>query len=480
MRLTLFSRVVIGYLTIFILVLGASVYAIDQLRRLNAITRSVLETDNRILDYEAKLADTLLEEIRYERKFLITHDDTLYDQFLLFKNDFEQYLEEANFIADSRVTPLLKMVKEYHQSYQDLFNKEIQYVRADQGYPEAQYKQDKAKAQDGIMAELEKVRAYGQQSTYSKVRKLDEAGANARQVTILVTATSLIFIVAVSLLMTRSITYPIAVLKNKTREIARGNFGGDLSVSSPPEIAELAGAFNLMCQKLRDLDKMKSDFFSSMSHELRTPLASIKEGTGLLLEGLGGPVTEKQQKLLTILAEESARLIDLVNSLLDLSKMEAGMMTYHFDRASLAPLIRKAMTEIGPLVEAKRINLQAEIEEQLPPLKMDSERMLQALRNLIGNAVKFTPETGRILVSARHRNGGVEVAVTDSGPGIPDENLANIFDKYQQGSRVDSYRTKGTGLGLAIVKHIITSHGGKVWAESKAGDGSTLTFVLSA
>jgi two-component system, NtrC family, sensor histidine kinase GlrK len=480
MRLTLFSRVVIGYLAIFILVLGASVYAIDQLRRLNAITRSVLETDNRILDYEAKLADTLLEEIRYERKFLITHDETLYDQFLLFKNDFEQYLEEANFIADSRVTPLLKMVKEYHQSYQDVFNKEIQYVRADQSYPEAQYKQDKAKAQDAIMAELEKVRAYGQQSTYSKVRKLDETGAKARQVTILVTATSLIFIVAVSLLMTRSITHPIAVLKNKTREIARGNFGGDLSVSSPPEIAELAGAFNLMCQKLRDLDKMKSDFFSSMSHELRTPLASIKEGTGLLLEGLGGPVTEKQQKLLTILAEESSRLIDLVNSLLDLSKMEAGMMTYHFDRASLAPLIRKAMTEIGPLVEAKRINLQAEIEEQLPPLKMDGERMLQALRNLIGNAVKFTPETGRIIVSARHRNGGVEVAVTDTGPGIPHENLANIFDKYQQGSRVDSYRTKGTGLGLAIVKHIITSHGGRVWAESKAEDGSTFTFVLSA
>src|SRR5262245_38136366 len=173
MRLTLFSRVVIGYLAIFILVLGASVYAIDQLRRLNAITRSVLETDNRILDYEAKLADTLLEEIRYERKFIITHDETLYDQFLLFKDDFEQYLQEANFIADSRVTPLLKTVKEHHQTYQDLFSKEVQYVRADQGYPEAQYKQDKAKAQDGIMAELEKIRAYSQNSTYNKVKRLE-------------------------------------------------------------------------------------------------------------------------------------------------------------------------------------------------------------------------------------------------------------------------------------------------------------------
>src|SRR5205807_3653306 len=123
------------------------------------------------------------------------------------------------------------------------------------------------------------------------------------------------------------------------REIASGRFVADLRVTSPPEIRELASSFNLMCQKLNELDKMKSDFFASMSHELRTPLTSIKEGTGLLLEGVGGATTEKQRKLLTILAAESNRLIGLVNSLLDLSKMEAGMMSYSFEKASLAPLI---------------------------------------------------------------------------------------------------------------------------------------------
>lgn len=269
-------------------------------------------------------------------------------------------------------------------------------------------------------------------------------------------------------------------MKRRTREIARGNFEGDLSLSSPPEIAELADAFNLMCHKLKDLDKTKSDFFSSMSHELRTPLTSMKEGTGLLLEGVGGPITERQKKLLMILAEESGRLINLVNSLLDLSKMEAGMMTYDFVQASLAPLINKAMTEIEPLVESKGIHLQAKIGEELPMMKVDCERILQALRNLIGNAVKFTPDGGRVTVSAQAIEQGVEVSVGDTGNGIPEESLVNVFDKFHQVDSTDSYRIKGSGLGLAIVKHIITSHGGKVWAVSEQGQGSTFTFVLPA
>jgi two-component system sensor histidine kinase GlrK len=221
---------------------------------------------------------------------------------------------------------------------------------------------------------------------------------------------------------------------------------------------------------------MKSDFFSSMSHELRTPLTSIKEGTGLLLEGVGGAITDKQKKLLNILAEESGRLIGVVNSLLDLSKMEAGMMPYTFAPRSLATLIQTAMTEIGPLVEAKKINLEAEVEEDLPVLKLDSERILQVLRNLIANAVKFTPPGGVVRVVARPTDGSVEVSVSDSGPGIPAESLSTIFEKFQQVLPA----AKGTGLGLAIVKHIITSHGGRVWAESQMGKGSTFVFVLPA
>jgi len=164
----------------------------------------------------------------------------------------------------------------------------------------------------------------------------------------------------------------------------------------------------LMSGKLKMVDKMKSDFFSSMSHELRTPLTSIKEGISLLQDGVGGTVTEKQKRLLAILSEESKRLINLVNSLLDLSKMEAGMMTYTFEQESLAPLIGRATTEMIPLVETKKITLETKIDEKLPTIKMDRERILQVLRNLIGNGVKFTPKGGQVRVSARLKNREVE------------------------------------------------------------------------
>lgn len=477
MKLTLFSRLILGYLAIFVLVAGLSVHAISQLGRLDEVARSILESDTRLLEQEKRLADALLSQIRYERQFILTKDDRLYEQFLLRQSDFENYLDQAYSFSNPQAKSLLDGIRASYQRYRGLVDEEVRYLRAGRSFSQARYRQETEKAADGIMEKLEGLRAYSQESSYGKIRALSEAGAEARRVAIVIAGTSLFLVVAVSLWITRTITRPISILKRKTREIAEGRFEGEVRFSSPPEIAALAGDFNAMCLRLKDLDKMKLDFFSSMSHELRTPLTSIKEGTGLLLEGVGQQTIEKQRKILTILAEESDRLIHLVNSLLDLSKMEAGMMAYHFERASLAPLILRTVDEIGPLVEAKKIRLEASADEELPPVKMDSEKILQALRNLVGNAVKFTPAGGRVTVSARERKGGVEVSVRDSGPGIPAEDLPSIFDKYRQGAS-SALRVKGTGLGLAIVKSIISSHGGKVWAESKPGQGSTFIFVL--
>lgn len=475
-KMSLFSRLAAGYLVILLVVMAVSAYAIIQLHELNGISRSLLEVDRRILDDEEKLRDTLLSQVRYEKKFLITQDRTLYDQFLLFQTDFRRYLEEIKAISDSKLLPVLRSVEERHQLYRTRLEEEAGYLQKGRVYPVVQYREEKDKIADDILGELDKIRSTGRQNSYDKLTQLAQAVSDAQRMAVVITVASLLFVFVVSWVITRSISRPVSMLKRKTGEIARGNFEGDVAIKSPPEIAELAAAFNLMCHKLKDLDRMKSDFFSSMSHELRTPLTSIKEGSGLLLEGVGGAITEKQKKLLNILAEESGRLIGVVNSLLDLSKMEAGMMPYTFAPRGLATLIQRVMTEIGPLVEAKMINLEAKVEEDLPLLKLDSERILQALRNLIANAVKFTPEGGVVRVTARPTDGGVEVSVSDSGPGIPAESLSTIFEKFQQVLPA----AKGTGLGLAIVKHIITSHGGQVWAESQMGKGSTFVFVLPA
>jgi two-component system sensor histidine kinase GlrK len=477
MVFTIFSRLVIGYLVIFFLIIIVSIYTTVQFQNLEKSTDSIINVDNNMLSYNNKLIDTLLSQIQYERKFLIIKDNAFYDRFTSAENDFNRHFNELMSIADSlKIRNLLDDVKQSHQLYQHLFYKEVEFLRAGQLYPKKWYTQEKEKAINVIMEDMKELRAYSENNTYKKIKELGEAGANARKVAVIMTVFSLIFGITISIFITRSITKPLAAMRNKTREVARGNYESNLNLSSPPEIGELAQDFNFMCNKLKEMDGMKSDFFSLMSHELRTPLTSIKEGTTLLLEGVGGETNDKQKRLLSIITEESNRLIDLVNSVLDLSKMEVGMMTYNFVKTDITPLINKAVVEIEPIAKAKNIKTELNIiNEGLPFTNMDTEKILQVLRNLIGNAVKFTPQGGCVKISARHVNGNIEVSVADKGPGIPKKDLISIFDKFKS-----SKSHKGTGLGLAIVKNVVTAHGGKVWAESKPGQGSTFIFVLPA
>jgi two-component system sensor histidine kinase GlrK len=477
-RLSLFSRLTFGYLAIFLAVALTAAHAVLQLRDFRRLTESILKVDNRILDHEKALADLLLAQSRAEQKFAITRDETWYLQFVRLKIDFEGRLESAVQLQDAVATPILQRIGRDFRRYDDIVGEEARLVRAGKPYKQAQYKQEKDTLIDAMLESFEKLRINQQQLTYSKVTDLATAADQAREVSTLISVACLLAIVLLSLWITKSITRPIALLKHRTREIAGGNFEGKLLVRSPPEISELAAAINSMCEKLHELDRLKADFFASMSHELRTPLTSIKEGTGLLLEGVGGETTEKQRKLLGILAEESNRLISVVNSLLDLSKMEAGMMDYDFELTQMEPLIKRALAEIAPLVEAKKIRLENEIDGALRPVRVDSERMLQVLRNLLGNAVKFTPNGGLVRIAANPKDGKLEISVKDSGPGIPAGNLTSIFEKFNQGNRQTPYARQGTGLGLAIAKTIITSHGGKIWAESEPGNGSTFIFVL--
>lgn len=174
---------------------------------------------------------------------------------------------------------------------------------------------------------------------------------------------------------------------------------------------------------------------------------------------------------------ESNRLIDLVNSLLDLSKMEAGMLKYQFEPTDLAILVENSLNTLAPLAEAKNISIDNLI-GALPPVTIDQERMRQVFRNIIGNAIKFTPENGVIKLEANEMGNFAEIAVHNTGIDIPKDDLKRIFLKFQQVIPAKGERIKGTGLGLATVKQIILAHGGKVWATSQVDQGTTFHFTL--
>jgi two-component system sensor histidine kinase GlrK len=470
---------VIGYLAIFIPMMAVSAYAISQLTLFQRVTGHILQIDNRMRDYEKKLTDSLLTQIRYERKYFITKDKELHDQFLIVESDFTNHMDEAIFGADTaNKLEVLIRIKSCHERYRSLFNEEVEIANRTQRYGQDKYKEERKEKVDEILWELRNLKSQIEQDTYDKIKHLGESGAKANVIAIVIGAGFLLSGIMISIFITRSITRPLSFMRDKTRQIAQGDFDGNLDLSSPPEIRDLAQDFDLMCNKLKETDKMKSDFFSLMAHELRTPLTSIKEGTNLLLEGIGEEVKERGKTVLTIMAEESNRLIDLVNSLLDLSKMEAGMMALKIETSDIPPLIDIAVSGMRPLAIAKNMSIEVEIPHDLPRIKMDRERILQVIRNLTGNAVKFSPMGGHIAISARFVQEGVTVSVSDSGPGIPKQDLNAIFDKFKQ-TTITSYRKiKGTGLGLAIVKHIVNAHGGRVWVESETGQGSVFFFLL--
>jgi len=484
MKFTLFSRLTLNYLFVFLLVLGGGVYMVYQLGQMEEITHTILNVDRRLVEVEKGLTDSLLSQVRFEKKFMLLRDEALFSQFLLAVQEFEGLMKEALGLAAGQYSAgqysrdLLELAKDNYQRYRALVEEEAGLVRSHQPYASSWYKQEKERLVDESLERLKALSLQGQKTTLEKIRDLERAGVRARQVILAMGGLALMGILVISFFLTRGITRPISLLIAKTREISRGAFDGDLRLSSPPEMKELAEAFNSMRDRLQAVDKMKSDFYSAMSHELRTPLTSIREGTSLLMEKVGGEITEKQRKLLTIISGESQRLIDLVNSFLDLSRLEEGKMPFHFRPTDMLPLIRRVAGEIEPLALAKKIQLQVVSAASMPPVNMDPERILQVLRNFIGNAIKFTPEGGRVKVTAQRQEGGLCVLVEDTGPGISRENLKTVFEKFRQGSVKGWGSMKGSGLGLAIAKQIITEHGGKVWAESQPGQGSSFIFVL--
>ena len=234
-------------------------------------------------------------------------------------------------------------------------------------------------------------------------------------------------------------------------------------------------------KKLRDLDKIKSDFITIASHELRTPLTSIKAYVELMILK-PNLIEEKKRRLLDIINTESDRLARLINDLLDLSRIEAGTMAWHLTDVSVADIIQNSLGTITPLAQNREQRMTTDIEPGMPLFRGDRDRLVQVVTNILSNAVKFTPNGGSIRISARWEPEPVPriiVTVTDTGIGIPEEDLKIVFDKFQRSGDHLTSSVEGTGLGLAIAREIVEFHGGTIWAESVYGKGSTFTFTLA-
>jgi two-component system, NtrC family, sensor histidine kinase KinB len=230
--------------------------------------------------------------------------------------------------------------------------------------------------------------------------------------------------------------------------------------------------------RLKELDRLKSEFVMTASHELRTPLTSIGMGIELLRESAAGKLSPDEQKLLGAAHEEIQRLKSLVNDLLTLSKIESGKIELEFERISLTALFDKVVADMRIQAERKSVELSWKAAESLPPVKGDPHKIAWVLTNLVGNALNFTGAGGFIRLSAERSGPLVYISVKDNGAGIPIEYQSRIFDKFVQVG--DQKGGGSSGLGLAISREIIRAHGGTIWVDSTPPEGSTFTFTIPA
>jgi signal transduction histidine kinase/DNA-binding response OmpR family regulator len=231
-------------------------------------------------------------------------------------------------------------------------------------------------------------------------------------------------------------------------------------------------------EKVMEADRLKSEFLANMSHELRTPLNSVIALSDILLARMDGDLTGEQEKQIRIIQKSGKHLLDLINDILDLSKIEAGKMEVHVGGFRIEDVVWDVGSTVTPLASEKGLNIGFTKDEAVPVIWSDRNKVKQILLNLVSNAVKFTPRGGSITIDATHRDGSLEIKVIDTGIGIGRENLEKIFDEFRQ---VDGSYTReygGTGLGLAITRRLVRLLGGDIGVESEAGKGSVFTVNI--
>lgn len=226
------------------------------------------------------------------------------------------------------------------------------------------------------------------------------------------------------------------------------------------------------------LSKVKDELISVVSHELRTPLSIIKEGIGLTLEEVAGKINPKQKQLLSVSKQNIERLANLINDLLDVSKIEAKKVVLHKSLLNIVPFIRQCVLSFQNIARGKKISLECKLPDKAISVFMDPDKITQVLHNLISNALKFTKAGGRITVTAEEHPAAIRVNISDTGVGISKNNLAKLFNKFTQFGRTYGPGEKGTGLGLAICKGLVELHGGRIWAESNVGKGTRFSFTI--
>jgi two-component system sensor histidine kinase GlrK len=469
---------VLTSLVIIVVMAGVNLYALFQLRQLTALSANMATRHYPAIESAKRLLIVLYAQLNSEKKYLAVRDATFLTHF---DEEVDEFHRGLQILETQQLTPqgiqLIEDTKRLQHERLMMFRIELE---SGVSPPSADYEGRRDILMDRISATIQQFIDLHETGISVGVSRSRESAAQAEAVTEQLVLLALVFGIALAGFASYTVLRPLRQLQTHIKQIGQGNFRTSLNIRAPSELRDLVDAVNWMGTRLQELDDMKGEFLAHVSHELRTPMASIQEGTHLLLDEIPGPVTQEQRTTLRIMADSSRRLITLISTILDLSKMDAGMMEYRIVPTDLKRVADISVNKLQLLADAKHVQILLEVPAQRVWVNADALRIEQVLDNLLSNALKFSSEGGivKVFMKPDPKAGVLEVSVTDAGPGIQAEDLPYIFERFYQGRTKSKHATPGSGLGLALAKKVVEVHGGRIWIESEVKKGTTVRFIL--
>ena len=483
-RLSIFWRLALGYLTILALVIGVNLYILSQFRAITELGAELATHHFPAVETAKQLITSLYAQLKSDKQYLVLRDTTLLKEFLQEAENFRKTLkalEDQEQVGITRAA--LQKVKVRHEEFHTLFLN-VGVEQADRSpLAIANYEQERDRL---INAMAQAINAYitSQEASVGAIlRDSHLRSVQAQEITQQLLMMALVLGLGLAGVASYSILRPLRRVKAQIRRIGQGKFGGTISQAVPQELRDLVDQVNWMGEKLKNLDEMKSEFLANISHELRTPLASIREGSQLLLDGIPGELNKDQRETLSIISDSSQRLNHLIGNLLDLSRMEADMVAYNFNPTDLNRVALRSTEKVKFLADRKNIHMDIDlVQGKVKTQEVDGPRLEQVFENFLSNAIKFSPKGATISIRSKPDSGntGIHFIVEDTGPGILQEDLPHIFERFYQGKTPEGRAYVGSGIGLALAKRVIEDHGGTIWAESTPGKGTALHFIISS
>lgn len=464
-----FAVVSIFYGTILILYLN--------FHQVVRISERIVSKNYAISDSSKKIIENLFSMEENEKKYR-----------LLKKKDYLTFLTDARQEFESGLESILAL-QEQGQSispqWQTVYEDYRRYgVAKDDAVPGG----DRLNSQDIWIPEkvindwIERIsaaRIENQLEVEETTRELSQRGRASVQNALIGLAISSIIGLAGVVYLAYSMIRPLKALMSGIRSVSKDRYSEPVRIHSKDEFGELAGAFNEMAERLRQEERLRSDFISMLSHEIRTPLTSIRESVNMVEEEVMGPITDRQRRFLSIAGGEIGRICDLLNHLMQASRLEPGALKLHHQPVDSYSLVAACIESLKPSAEAKQIELISQVPPETPDVLGDFQYLRQVFLNLMGNAIKFSEPRTKVWVQVDQDLEGDKIVfkVVDNGPGILEEDQAKLFSKFYRAPSVREHMD-GVGLGLSITKSIIEAHNGRIWVESLLGQGSTFSFTL--